>query len=71
MKNLVKLIILVILCLFILKDLLMLFTFNYSFTYFGFITFIFNIMFASLIYDDLEEQLKKCANKGTVKHTSK
>ena len=71
MKNLVKLVILVILCVFILKDLLMLFTFHSSFTYFGFITFIFDIMLASLIYDDLEEQLKKCANNGTVKHTSK
>lgn len=71
MKNLIKIILFIILCILIIKDMLTLFSFNYSFTYFGFITFIFNIMLASLIYDDLEEQLKKCANKGTVKHTSK
>lgn len=71
MKNLIKIIVFIILCILIIKDMLTLFTFNYSFTYFGFITFIINVMLASLIYDDLEEQLKKCANKGTVKHTSK
>lgn len=71
MKNLIKIILFIILCILIIKDMLTLFTFSYSFTYFGFITFIINIMLASLIYDDLEEQLKKCANKGTVKHTSK
>ena len=69
MKNLIKIILFIILCILIIKDMLTLFTF--SFTYFGFITFIINVMLASLIYDDLEEQLKKCANKGTVKHTSK
>ena len=71
MKNIVKLIIFILLCVLIVKDLLMLLIFNYSFTYFGFITFLFKVMIAALIYDDLEEKIKKCANIRTIKHTSK
>lgn len=71
MKNVVKLIIFVLLCVSITKDLLMLLIFNCSFTYFGFITFLLNVMITALIYDDLEEKIKKCANARTIKHTSK